>query len=198
MNEDGSLISSEITINRSGDATQPASVDVILSDGTATGGTTLTTGIDYNNSPISVNFAANQTTAIVKIPINLDDSSEPTETVNLALANPSNGIALGSQSTAVLDIVQPNTILPFVNLGISPQSLTENETLTVSAVLSSVTNQDVSIHLGFLGTAQKNVDYTVSSNVIVIPAGSTSGSITLSTINDNLLEENESIIVDLS
>ncbi|MBE9146905.1 DUF4347 domain-containing protein, partial [Planktothrix mougeotii LEGE 06226] len=198
INEDGSLISSEITINRSGDATQPASVDVILSDGTATGGTTLTTGIDYNNSPISVNFAANQTTAIVKIPINLDDSSEPTETVNLALANPSNGIALGSQSTAVLDIVQPNTILPFVNLGISPQSLTENETLTVSAVLSSVTNQDVSIHLGFLGTAQKNVDYTVSSNVIVIPAGSTSGSITLSTINDNLLEENESIIVDLS
>jgi hypothetical protein len=76
INEDGSLIGSEITINRSGDATQPASVDVILTDGTATGGTTLNPGIDYNNTPISVNFAANQTTATLNIPINTDNNKD--------------------------------------------------------------------------------------------------------------------------
>jgi hypothetical protein len=98
INENGDPVNAVI-INRDGGSDGEVSVTVTLSDGTATATD------DYDDTPITVTFADGETEKIVPITINDDTLSEPTETVNLTLTNPTNGATLGSQTTAILDIL---------------------------------------------------------------------------------------------
>ncbi|NCQ75846.1 MAG: hypothetical protein GPI98_20145, partial [Microcystis aeruginosa W13-13] len=108
VNEDGTVVNA-VTINRAGNNTGAVSVTLSLSSGTATAGS------DYNNTPITVNFANGETSKTVNIPIINDSQLEADETVNLTLSNPQGGATLGTQTTAVLTIInddlpQPGTI----------------------------------------------------------------------------------------
>src|SRR5437773_1410620 len=74
-------------------------VDYATSDGTATDGS------DYIATSGTLTFAAGQTRRTFTIPIIGDALDEPNETVILTLSNPTGGATLGTQSTAVLTIV---------------------------------------------------------------------------------------------
>ena len=109
VKEDGTAVLA-VTVNRTNGTDGNVSATLTLSDGTATAGT------DYDNQPLSVDFAAGETSRTVVIPI-LDDSSfEADETLNLALGSPTEGATIGTQRTAVLTIVdndtQPNPTIP--------------------------------------------------------------------------------------
>jgi uncharacterized repeat protein (TIGR01451 family) len=69
---------------------------------------------------------------------------------------------------------------------------------TVTATLSAVSAQDVTINLAFSGTATLTDDYTRSGTSIVITAGNTTGSITLTAVQDALDESDETVIVDIA
>src|SRR6266568_2830636 len=56
----------------------------------------------------------------------------------------------------------------------------------------------VTVDLAFSGSATLGSDYTRSGTSIVIPPGSTNGSITLTAVQDALDEDDETIIVDIS
>ncbi len=56
----------------------------------------------------------------------------------------------------------------------------------------------MTVTLGFTGSAANNVDYSASGTSITIPAGQTSGTITLTGVNDFAFEGNESIVVDVT
>ncbi len=95
-------------------------------------------------------------------------------------------------------IQMPPAVAPNVNLLLNPSSLAEDGgTLTVVATLSNVYNQDVTVNLALSGTAG-GADYSASGTSIVITAGNTSGSITLTGLDDLTDEPNESIVVDVS
>ena len=97
------------------------------------------------------------------------------------------------------EYVAPGSSLPTVTLTLSGSPLSEaGGVATVTATLSAVSAQIVTINLGFSGTATNGTDYTPSASSIAISAGSLSGSITLSGISDSLSESNESIIVDIA
>ena len=88
---------------------------------------------------------------------------------------------------------------PSVSLAIAPSSVSEaTGTATATATLSVISGQDVTVNLAFSGTATNVSDYTRSSTQIVIPAGSTSGSVTLTAVQDAVDEPDETIIVDIS
>src|SRR6185369_7314495 len=59
-------------------------------------------------------------------------------------------------------------------------------------------SQDVVVNLGFTGTATSGVDYSASGTSVTIPAGETSGSITLTGINDITFEGAETVVVDIT
>src|SRR5205823_6139974 len=69
---------------------------------------------------------------------------------------------------------------------------------TVTATLGWPSAQTVTVNLAFSGTATLTNDYTASGTSIVIPPGSTSGSITLTAVQDSIDEVDETIIVDIS
>src|SRR5947207_1034206 len=79
----------------------------------------------------------------------------------------------------------------------------ENGSTTVTATMSTATlsaasSFDVTVDLAFSGTATNNDDYTRSDTQIVIPAGSTTGTVTLSAVPDALDETDETIVVDIT
>jgi len=105
VNENGTAVSA-VTITRTGGTSGAVSVTLTPSNGTAIAST------DYNNSPITINFANGETTKTVTIPIIDDTAVESAETVNLTLSiiNPMGGAAIGSQNKAILSIVDNDSL----------------------------------------------------------------------------------------
>ena len=88
---------------------------------------------------------------------------------------------------------------PTVTLALTGSPMAEaGGVATVTATLSATSSQDVTVNLAFSGTATLTTDYTRSATNIVITAGSTNGSITLTAVQDTLYENpNETIVVDI-
>lgn len=103
VEEDGTEILA-VTVTRAGGLHLPAGATVVLGDGTAIA------PLDYDNTPIPVNFAPGETVQTVTIPIVNDAIAEVAETINLALVNPTPGVEIGAQSSATLVI--PRSDLP--------------------------------------------------------------------------------------
>ncbi len=92
----------------------------------------------------------------------------------------------------------PPPSTPEVSLALSGSPLAENGGVaTVTAVLNAVSAQEVTVSLALTGTATSGSDYTASSLAIVIPAGSTTGTISIASIDDALGEGEETVIVDI-
>ncbi|MCA9040835.1 MAG: matrixin family metalloprotease [Planctomycetaceae bacterium] len=67
----------------------------------------------------------------------------------------------------------------------------------VAKVVGHPDTATIIVNLSFSGNAILDTDYTVSSQQILILPGQTSGSITVTAINDRLIEIREAIIVDI-
>ena len=86
-----------------------------------------------------------------------------------------------------------------VTLTLTGSPLAENGGVaTVTATLSAFLAADVTVNLGFTGTATNASDYTRSATSIVISAGTTTGSITLTGVDDLWTRTNETIVVDIT
>jgi hypothetical protein len=88
---------------------------------------------------------------------------------------------------------------PTVTLSAAPLAIAEARgSATVTATLSAVSNLPTTIDLGFSGTASNLTDYSPSHTSITIPVGSTTGTITLTAVQDTLIEGDETIVVSIN
>jgi hypothetical protein len=84
-----------LTVSRSGSIAAPASVNYQTNDGVIAGSSAVAPE-DYLPRSGTVNFAPNQRTATIEVPVNQDfNDDEPTETFNVILTNPT-GAELGT------------------------------------------------------------------------------------------------------
>jgi photosystem II stability/assembly factor-like uncharacterized protein/subtilisin-like proprotein convertase family protein len=96
-------------VNRVNGSAGTASVDYTAMAGTATGGAACTSGVDYITSDGTLNFADGELSKIFTVQLCPDTENEPTETVNLALSNPTGGATLGTPSSVTLTINPEST-----------------------------------------------------------------------------------------
>ena len=94
------------------------------------------------------------------------------------------------------DVVLTSRLLVTLSLAGGPLEENGGEA-TVTATLNAMFSQEVTVNLGFSGTAINGVDYTPSATSIVIEAGSLSGVVTLTSLDDMIVELDETIIVDI-
>jgi serine protease len=87
--------------------------------------------------------------------------------------------------------------LPLVSLAVSGPMAENGGTATVTATLSAAYSKPVTLQLSLSGTATLATDYSASATSISIPAGQTSGAITLTAIDDGAYEGgvNETVTV---
>ena len=88
-------------------------------------------------------------------------------------------------------------LTPSVTLGVDTETILESGAVaTFTATLSAAATEPVTIDLEFTGTAD-TTDYTASATQIAIPIGETSGSITVTAVDDTLDEPDETVVVDI-
>ena len=89
-------------------------------------------------------------------------------------------------------------IMPALSISSDNTELSESDGVTtITASLNTVASQEITLPLTFNGTASFNEDYNSSSSVILIDAGSSSGSIIISSVQDDSIEEIETIIISI-
>ncbi|MGV3484666.1 MAG: Ig-like domain-containing protein [Planctomycetaceae bacterium] len=90
------------------------------------------------------------------------------------------------------------TVLPSVTLTVDPAGIPENNGVaTFTARLSAPLGVPVTVNLGFTGTAIVTNDYEISGTQIVIPAGQSTGSVTVTAVPDSLIETNETVTAEI-
>ena len=89
-------------------------------------------------------------------------------------------------------------ILPALILTSSSNEISEDQGLTtITATLNSEINQEIIIPVTFSGTAIFGEDYISSESALIIPSGYSSGSLTISSMQDEDIEDIETIIISV-
>lgn len=132
-------------------------------------------------------------------PIN-DSTAEGTEYAVLDFANTSGGYLIAGAATTVVQIADDeNPNLPVVKLlaldNVAAESGPDPAVFRVERNGASATNLTVSFTFG--GTASNVFDY-VTTNSVVIPAGTNAATFTLTPVNDTAQEGTETVIVTLA
>ena len=152
---------------------------------------------DFTRSGTQIVIAAGDTTGTVTVTAAQDALDESNETVIVDITGVTNGTESGTQqaTTTITDDDDP----PSVTLSVNNANIAEAAGVaTFTATLSAASGQDVTVDLGFTGTATLTGDYTRSGTQIVIAAGSTSGTATVTAVQDAIVETNETVVVDIT
>lgn len=189
---DGLQVFSGIEITRTGNIASAASLEVLLT------GTTATAGLDFSAGPVAINFDPGDVIATVPITVIGELIVEAEESVSLSMTNISIGSIAGfTQPTAVLSITDNDlaevSIETIVNGG---ESGPLDMVFTVSQSAQSST--DTVVELQFSGAAASGFDLDMPPTEVTILAGQTTATISVSVIDDALVEGNESLEVSLS
>lgn len=188
-----------------------ASLRVQLSAATAatvsvpiTIGGTASSGADFSLSTTALSIPAGSTSATRNITLIDDLLDEPVETIIISLGTPTNA-SLGSTSQHTLSLSDndgpPNSAMPAVSLTVATGTVSESSAKAyVTVLLSAATSQPVTIPVAFGGTATRlsTGDYTAATTPITIAAGSTTGSRTITLVNDALDEDTETVTLTLA
>nr|NCR65247.1 hypothetical protein [Microcystis aeruginosa LL11-07] len=177
------------TFTRSGVTTNALTVNYTIG-GTATNGT------DYTSISTSVTFAANSSTATLIVDPTADTTVEPDETVILTLAT-GTGYTVGTPNTATGTINNDD----FSQLSINDITVVEgkdnNAILTVT--VDNPNSQQISVNYATEPIdATSNVDYTSQTGTLIIPANTSTATISIPILNDNLNEADEAFTITLS
>jgi hypothetical protein len=164
---------------------------------TTANGTAVAPG-DYAVKTGTVTFNPGDVSETVSVQVKGDTLDEANEGFTLNLSNATNA-TIGDGAGA--GTIKDNDATP--TLSINDVTVTEGNSGTTDAVftvsLSAASGQDVAVDYDTAnGTATASTDYLSSSNVLVIPAGQTSKTITVKVKGDTTPEADESFAVNLS
>ena len=156
---------------------------------------TATSGVDYAALAGVVLIPAGQSSAVVPLSVIDDKNVEPDETVIVTLAANA-AYTVGNQASATITILDDDFMtVTIVPTGDAAEPATAGKfTVKRDGDLTAalVVNYNVS------GTASNGVDYAALAGTVTIPAGAASADISVTPIDDALLEGDESVTVSLT
>lgn len=189
VSEDGAT-NLTYTVTRSLNLASPTTVNITTS-GTATSGS------DYAGGVATVVIPANASTATITIDPTVDGAVEPDETVTLIVAA-GTGYTAGAPSSATGTIL--NDDVPTATISVSPTSVAEDgaPNLVYTVTLNQASFSALSLGYTIGGTATNGIDYATIASPLVIPAGNTTGTITVNPTADATIETNETVTLTLN
>ncbi len=183
-----------ITVTRTGSGSGAASVNYATSNGSAT------SGQDYTTASGTLNWAAGDVgVKTFNVPITEDLNQESTETIDLTLSNVS-GVTLGAPSTAVLSILDNDTI---PEISINDVTRAEGDglnQLSFTVTLSNASGQPVNLNYSTEnGIATGGSDYvTISNSLLTFSPGETSKQIVVNILGDFVVEPDETFFLNIT
>lgn len=179
------------TVSRSGELSSAATVDYATSDGTAVA------GADYSVNSDTLLFAANEISKTVEVLTTDDIVYEDNETVTLTLSNPSSSAIIDSTAGAATGTINDNDSGPVFS--IDNPSVSEGGDLVFTVTKSGGTSKSHNVAYASQNiTATAGVDYGAVSGILPFTATQPSKTITVSTIDEALIEGSETMRITLS
>ena len=195
---------------------QSATFRVNLSGGTPTANVVVsytvsgsaTSGDDYTAPPGTLTIASDGTSGTITIETLADgvrEDNDETMVVTLTGATTAGTATVASQgATATIAgegppaPVQPTTTERVtVTVSAGAPSVNEGQTATFDVTRRGGTNAEVRISYSVGGTATPGDDYTAPSGTLTIGSGAASGTIAIDTLADDVLEPDETLVVEL-
>jgi hypothetical protein len=197
-----------LTVTRIGTPGGPVTVNYATANGTATGGTSCGSGVDYLNSSGTLSWGDNElSTKTINIPICNDTSLESSENVSVNLSNPTNGAKLGVPSNATLTI-QDNDDPGQISFAGSYTAREGAATATISVSRTAADGDAVSVQYATFagGTATggsscgtSGVNFINSSGTLSWAAGDVSPkSFTIKLCDNTIPEPDKTVSISLS
>ncbi|MCX7072599.1 MAG: S8 family serine peptidase [Gammaproteobacteria bacterium] len=194
MPENGGI--GTISVQRGGGDSGAISVNYATSNGTATAGS------DYGAASGTLNWADGDSAAKTFTVAAIDDAlAEGNESINLTLSAPGGGASLGTQRTAVLNILDNDNApgsIAFTAANVSVAEAAGAVTVSVARTGGSYGAASVS-YATANSSAASGSDYTASSGTLSWASGdSVVKTIRVPVLNDTLAEASESFQIRLS
>ena len=172
--------------------------DVVLgwstTAGTAVSGTDYT-AVDSGNLTIE----AGDTSGTLSVTTKEDALTEADETLTVTITGTTLpiGVSLATGGTIATGTIEDDDPLT-VSVAANPLSVTEGQSATFPVTLTGGTSTaDVVVTYTVTGTAISGTDYTAPSRTLTIPSAASSGTISIATLTDQVLEPGETLVVTL-
>ena len=182
-----------VTAQLSAAAAQNVTVPFTIGVGTATNPT------DYTISASPITIPAGQLTGSATVSVVNDTDDEPDETIIVNMGAPTNATQ-GATTVHTVTITDNDVAAgaPTVVFTAAAQSAAESVgVVTITAQLSAVSAQNVTVPFTVAGTATSGTDFSISASPITIVAGQLTGTVTIAPVNDADDEPNETVIVTM-
>jgi uncharacterized repeat protein (TIGR01451 family)/uncharacterized delta-60 repeat protein len=156
-------------------------------------------GLDYVGTNGVLVFADGETSKSFSIRITDDLVPEDDETLEVYLFSPTGGATLGTQTNAVVSIINNNYIYGNFVFGASQFQAQEGATNATIAVLrkNGTAGQVAVEYTTSDGTATNGADYKGASGTLYFGNGETNKTFTIPILEDNLVEGNETVQLTL-
>ncbi len=178
------------TISTTNQFSTPVTVNLSVT-GTATSGT------DFTALGTTFTFPANTNSATITVPVIADNLVESNETVIVTLTGTNNSaVAIGSTDNATVTITDDDIALLSITATTQAEEGTTNGVYTVNT-----TNEfsiPVMVTISATGTAISGTDYDDLGSSFMFPANTSSITIPLSVIDDNIVELDETVILTMT
>jgi hypothetical protein len=176
------------TVSLSAAQPAPVTVDFATADGTATAPG------DYASGTGTVTFAPGVTSQTVTVQVNGDTTVESNETFFVNLSNATgNATITDNQGQGTIQ----NDDQPAIS--IDNQTVTEGGTANFTVSLDRPSNVSVTVDFATANnTAQAPGDYTAATGTLTFAPGMTTQPVSVSTVDDSLVEGTETFAVNLS
>ena len=185
------------TVTRTGGNTA-GTLTVILQNGFQTA-----QAADYDAFPLSVTFAAGQTSATLTVrPID-DTIVENTENV-IVNVSPGANYRLGANSSARVDIVSddvaPPRVTPIITVAATDSAAAEvgNNTGTFTLTRTGALNNRLVVRYTANGTATAGPDFAPLSGFALFEWGAATTTVTVTPVNDTAIETVETVTLNLT
>ncbi|MGF6849823.1 gliding motility-associated-like protein [Chitinophaga sp. W3I9] len=166
-------------------------------------GGTAASGKDYTAITGTITIPAGKDSVIVPVTVIDDQLIENTETVVMTLnGGTSTSFAFTGTGNATVNITDDentaaNRVLTVTKVTDASEPATNGE-FKISLPAGIASSEDVTVNYTIAGTATSNTDYTAITGIITIPAGTNSVSVPVTVINDQLIENTETVIMTLN
>ena len=152
------------------------------------------TGADVVTPPSTVTLPMNTTSVVVSVATRVDQVVKPKKTLTISIGSGS-GYSIGSPSSAETTIVNSNVPSLHISGGgvVAPGGAA---TLTITADQAPV--HDTQVSLSFSGDALPGTDYRTINPVLTMLAGHMSVSVTLNTLNSNIIQPDRRIVASIT
>ena len=181
---------SEVTVKTGGVTFESDQTIALALSGSATEGASN----DYTIAPAAITIVAGSTSGTATITAVDDTVVEGDETITVTASHDSTTVGSANVEITANDPTD-------FTVEVSASTIAEGETSEVTVSTGGVTfesNQTIDLVLTGSATEGASNDYTIAPAAITIVAGSTSGTATITAVDDTVVEEDETITVEAS